>query len=54
MEFTVLLLEKKLKSIKLKGLNMDIFDTMMDNDETWYFTSNGTGMIVSDGSLLDC
>lgn len=31
----------------------DIFLMMLDNDETWYVTSEGNAFIMNDGALLD-
>lgn len=31
-----------------------IYDTMIDNDECWVISQDGTAMIVSDASLMDC
>lgn len=32
----------------------DIYDTMMDNDEMWFVSDNGSAMLISDASLMDC
>jgi len=35
-------------------LSLDVYNTMFINEETWFVTPNGYGMIISDCSLLDC
>jgi hypothetical protein len=34
--------------------NLDILETMMENDETWFVYENGNAMVISDCSLMDC
>jgi hypothetical protein len=31
-----------------------IYDSMIDNDETWFVTKNGAAMLISDCQLIDC
>ncbi len=35
-------------------LNDNLYDLMLDNDETWIIFSDGNAMLVNDCQLLDC
>lgn len=32
---------------------LDIFEMMFENDEIWYFFSDGNAMLINDCQLLD-
>lgn len=34
--------------------SIDIYDSMMDNEETWIVTCPGNAMLVNDCALMDC
>lgn len=34
--------------------SIDIYESMLDNDETWFSLDNGNAMLVNDCSLLNC
>ena len=39
---------------KNRVVYVDIFESMLENFETWYLTDNGVGMLIQDVQLWDC
>lgn len=35
-------------------MEIDIYDTMLDNDEMWFVYVSGAAMLINDASLMDC